>query len=105
MYYLAAAAGAAGGLVGFLRAFKLGQVRNNFYFRKAAIETVGGATVGFFLFLPWSAGTSDARFLISFVGGIGWAVVVELARKKVTDVVNAAFLGTLPKPNDPPQED
>src|SRR5258707_349134 len=88
--YLRLGAAASGGLANFLFAFKRGIVRNDKHCRQAMLEVVGGCVVGFFLSWP-APFREEAQLFIAFGGGVGWAGAVHVLRKKVTDLVEAAF--------------
>jgi hypothetical protein len=83
-------AGSSGGLASFLYACKRGTIKNDKHCRKALLELVGGSVVGFFLVLPLPYG-NGVKASLAFAGGLGWAGVIQTARKKITDVAEAAF--------------
>jgi hypothetical protein len=56
-----------------------------------AMEIAGGSLVGFFA-SAWANSWEDgARLSLAFGSGLGWSKIVQVARKKITDVVEAAF--------------
>jgi hypothetical protein len=96
--YLSAAFAGLGGLAAFLLACAKGTIRNNRYSRKGALEVGGGALGGFFL--SWAATAAGAQDLwrvgVAFIGGLGWAFLVELVRKKISNATESALKNALP---------
>src|ERR1017187_4242788 len=99
-----AASAAAGGLVGFLWTCKTGKIRNNRHIRKGALEIVGGSIVGFFISLPIPIASESIQAGVVFCGGVGWATVVSVIRRKITAIVEAVFFGSLPASGPTRQE-
>ena len=106
IYFLSALSAAAGGLACFTLACKQNRIRNDRLLRKGGLDVVGGTLVGFFLSLAAaSAGASDVwRAVIGFLGGVGWASIVEMVRVKITELAEAAFFGTRRRPVDRDEE-
>jgi hypothetical protein len=96
VYCLLALSAAAGGLVSFLYAYRLGRIRDK-HCRKATVEVVGGAIVGFIMSAPLEV-LLRYKFVIAFAGGVGWTIVVEVFRDKMTQLARAIFYS--PAPSD-----
>lgn len=83
------APGAAGGLVSFLLALKRGHYRNNKLFAKFSIEVIGAMVTASFLSVLIES--HSYQITVSFLIGIGWTGIVQLARAKITKVVEVAL--------------
>jgi hypothetical protein len=81
--------GAAGGLAGFLYALRRGHYRNNRYVPKLLIELLGATVTASAISLVVSP--SDKLVLVAFCIGVGWANLIQLVRKKITRLVEAAL--------------
>jgi hypothetical protein len=77
--------GAAGGLAWFLCGLRRGRITGvGPFFRKAAIEVIGGCLVASFLAFPVS---SIPRAGIAFIMGMCWSEIAQALRAKATATV------------------
>lgn len=81
--------GAAGGLASFLLALRMGHYRNNKYLAKFSIEIAGAMVTASFLTTLISTGSYQPT--AAFFIGIGWVGIIQLARRKITKVVEATL--------------
>jgi hypothetical protein len=83
------APGAAGGLVSFLLALKRGHYRNNKYLAKFSIEVIGAMVTASFLSALITSHSYQPT--VAFLIGIGWTGIIQLARAKITKIVEVAL--------------
>lgn len=88
----AALPGAVGGFLLFLQGVKYARIKNDRHLRKACLETVGGMLVAIpvaYAFVD-ETGASATAVLLAFAAGLGWSLIIQILRRRITRIIEAA---------------